>query len=253
MIELSVRREFAAERLNAVVNHPDVRPWVGGGTGLLDLSQVVADQRNILLMGEGGGFLFIQQEPGIYEVHSQFLPEHRGKNVIRAGHDAARYMFTRTDCIEIRSKVPDGNSAALGFARLMGWEYQFSRPKAWETGGDLVGVRYYAKTISQWANTALGIAGSGHWFHEQLEAAKNAAGSVMPVHDDDEAHDRYVGATVEMMQAGQIGKALTFYNRWAPFAGYATVSLIATDPVVIDIRDALIALRGDDFHVILCR
>jgi len=39
---LSVCREFSAERINLVVNHPDVRPWVGG-VGPLDMSPAVAD------------------------------------------------------------------------------------------------------------------------------------------------------------------------------------------------------------------
>jgi hypothetical protein len=135
----------------------------------------------------------------------------------------------------------------------MGWERQFHRDRAFMTGTGLVGVTYYAKTINQWANTAPRIMESGNWFHEKLEVAKIAAGSSLPVHDDDEAHDRYVGATVEMMQAGQVAKALGFYQRWAPFAGYAPISLIATNPVVIDIQDAILALKGDDFDVILCR
>lgn len=249
---LVVSREFSAERINAVVNHQDVRPWVGG-TGLLDLSQVVANQSNVLLMGDGGGFLLVQQEPSIYEVHSQFLPEARGESVVQAALDASRYMFTRTDCVEIRTKVPAGNVAAAALTRRMGWEFQFERANAWQTPGGFSSVRYYAKTINQWANTAPGIADTGHWFHEKLEAAKIAAGSAMPVHDDDEAHDRYVGATCEMISAGQIAKGLNFYRRWAPFAGYAPILVIATNPVVIDIQDAILAIRDNDFEVILCR
>lgn len=249
---LSVCREFSAERINLVVNHPDVRPWVGGD-GPLDLSPVVADSNNYLLMGEGGGFLLVQQEPGIYEVHSQFLAGNRGEAVVQAAHDASRYMFTRTDCIEIRTKVPNGNVAAAALTRRMGWEFQFERANAWQTASGLTSVRYFAKTINQWANTAPGIADTGHWFHEKLEDAKIAAGSAMPIHDDDDAHDRYVGATCEMVMAGQFAKAMAFYHRWAPFAGYAPISVIATNPLVIDIGDALLAVRNDNYEVLLCR
>lgn len=252
--DLSVRREFSAHGLNIIVNHPGVRPWVGApGTDRIDLSAVVADSRNVLLMADGGAFFLTMQEPGIYEVHSQFLPEHRGENVIAAAHDASRYMFTRTDCVEIRTKVPEGNIAAGALAKRMGWGLLFSRDKAWPTDEGLVGCRYYSKTIDQWAAAAPGITDSGAWFHRKLEAAKVASGSELPVHDDDDAHDRYVGATVEMIAAGQIAKGLGFYNRWAPFAGYGPVSLVAMNPPVIDIGDALLAVRGDDFHVILCR
>lgn len=252
---LSVCREFSAERLNIVVNHPEVRPWVAmPGQGALDLSPVVADLNNVLLMAEGGGFIFQNFGDGIYEVHSQFQPEHRGEEVITAARDAERYMFTRTDCVEIRSKVPAGNLGAAAFARKMRYELQFERANAWPTEAGPVSVKYYARTLNQWVNQADELKSMGHWFHERLEAAKIAAGSTMPIHDDDDAHDRYVGCTVEMMQAGQIGKALGFYGRWAPFAGYGPIALIATNPVVIDIGDAILALRDDaDFDVILCR
>ncbi len=251
---LSVCREFSAEQLNTICNHPEVRPWVAApGQKYLDLSPVVANPDNYLLMGEGGGFLFVQQEPGIYEVHSQFLPEHRGENVITAARDAERYMFTRTDCTEIRSKVPEGNVAAAAFARKMRYELQFERANAWQTESGLVGVRYYARTLNQWVNQAEELKASGEWFHHKLEEAKIASDSTIPIHDDDDAHDLYVGATVEMIQAGQIGKALSLYTRWAPFAGYGPIALIATNPVVIDIGDAILAIRGDDFDAILVR
>lgn len=251
---LSVHRVFSAEPLNEVVNHHEVRPWVGfPWLGRLDLTQAVADPRNVLLMAEGGGFLFIQQEPGIYEAHSQFLPEHRGENVVTAARDAERFMFTRTDCIEIRSKVPHGNVAAAAFAKKMRYELQFERTHGWQTVEGLVPCKYYARSITQWANQAEELKASGHWFHEKLEAAKIAAGSQMPIHEDDDAHDLYVGATVEMIAAGQIMKAMSFYARWSAFAGYGPIAVIADNPVVIDIGDALLAVRGDDFDVILTR
>lgn len=251
---LSVNRVYSADTLNEVVNHHEVRPWVGfPWLGKLDLTQAVADPRNVLLMAEGGGFLFIQQEPGIYEAHSQFLPEHRGENVITAARDAERFMFTRTDCIEIRSKVPHGNVAAAAFAKKMRYELQFERTHGWQTADGLVPCKYYARSITQWANQADELKATGQFFHEKLEVAKIAAGSQMPIHEDDDAHDLYVGATVEMIAAGQIMKAMGFYARWAAFAGYGPIAVIADNPVVIDIGDALLAVRGDDFDVILTR
>lgn len=251
---LSVVREFSSERINAVVNNPEVRPWVGlPQQGYIDLTPMVADLRNILLMAEGGGFFFHQQEPGIYEVHTQFVPEHRGANVLQAAADAERYMFTRTDCLEIRSKVPEGNKAALGFARAMHYELQFERATAWPTEDGPVPVKYFARSINQWANRAPGIGETGHWFHEKLEAAKIVAGATSPIHDDDPAHDQYVGATVEMFMAGQLSKALGFYRQWAAFAGYGPIAVIAEYPTVVDIGDAILAIRGEDFDVLLCR
>jgi hypothetical protein len=247
-----ISREYGAEKINAVVNHPGVRPWVGGN-GPIDLSQTVADQRNVLLMGRGGGFVLIQLEPGIYEAHSQFLPGHRGAHVIAAAKEASRYMFTRTDCVEIVTKVPTGNVGAAALAKALHWRLQFEREHAWPASTGMVGCKYFSKTIMDWAGEAEELEQTGSWFHGKLEAAKIEAGSQMPVHDDDTAHDRYVGATVEMIAAGQIAKGINFYNRWARFSGYGPVSGIATNPIVIDIGDAILAVRGEDFEVLLCR
>lgn len=250
---LSVCREYAAERINAVVNDPGVRPWVGAGSHRLDLTPVIANPANVLMMGQGGGLVFTQSEPGVYEVHTQFVPEARGAAALQAVHDALRWMFTRTDAVEIVTKVPDGNKAALGLVRSIRGEHLFSRPNVWPTDSGPVGVGYYSKTIMQWASHADGLAETGDWFHEKLEAAKTAQGASAPIHDDDDAHDRYVGAAAEMIMAGQIVKGVNFYNHWARFAGYGLISIIGQNPILLDIGDAVLAVRDDDFEVILCR
>lgn len=249
----SVRREFSAERINAVVNHSDVRPWVGGGSGPLDLTPLVADPANVLLMNEQGGVLFQKHEPGLYEAHTQFLPDGRGAQAVASVADALRWMFTRSDAVEIVTKVPAGNGGALGLVRAIHGRLLFVRDNVWPTAQDASAVSFYSLGIMDWAGKAPGLAESGHWFHEKLEGAKAATAGAAPLHDDDEAHDRYVGATVEMIAAGQVDKGLAFYNRWARFAGYGPVAAIAVNPLVIDIGDAILAVRGDDFDVLLCR
>jgi len=250
---LSVCREFAAENINAVCNHPDVRPWLGGGVGPIDLAPLVANPAHCLLMGKGGGVLFQCLEPGLYEAHTQFLPDARGASSVQSVKDALRWMFTRTDAVEIVTKVPEGNKGALGLVRAIHGQLQFTRENVWPIGNQMVAVGHYALPIMSWAGKCEEVAASGEWFHGKLEAAKAETAGAAPLHDDDEAHDRYVGATVEMIAAGQVAKGLAFYNRWAKFSGYGPVSLIATNPVVIDIGDAILAVRGDDFDVLLCR
>ncbi len=117
----------------------------------------------------------------------------------------------------------------------------------------MVACRYFSRTLAQWVSQTADLEAPGHWFHEKLEAAKIGHGATMPIHDDDAAHDRYVGATVEMVRGGQIEKALRFYGSWARFAGYGPIALIAVSPPVIDIGDAILAVRGDDFDVLLTR
>lgn len=248
----TVNREFSAERINSIVNHPEVRPWLGG-TGALDLTPLVADPRNVLLMGEGGGVLFQWLEPGLYEAHTQFLPEARGAGSVQNVRDALRWMFTRTDAVEIVTKVPAPNKAALGLVRAIHGQKLFEREAAWPTESGMVAVSFYGLSMLSWAGSAPDIGASGHWFHEKLEAAKAATAGARPPHDDDAAHDQYVGATVEMIAAGQVEKAMAFYGRWARFSGYGPIAAIAINPLVLDIGDAILAVRGADFDVLLCR
>jgi hypothetical protein len=251
--QLAVHREFSAERINAIVNHSEVRPWVGGGTGTLDLTGIVADPRNVLLMAELGGLVFIELEPGLMEVHTQFLPEGRGASAITAVNDALWWIFTRTACTEVVTKVPAGNMAAAALVKRIGGRLRFRRENAWHTATGTVPVSYYSKTLDDWAADADGLDEIGHWFHEKLEHAKEATTGAAPLHDDDAAHDRYVGATVAMIAAEHLAKGLGFYGRWAKLAGYGPIAAIATNPLVLDIGDALLAVHGDDFDVILCR
>src|SRR6185312_16925279 len=164
-VKLSVCREFSAERVNAVVNHPEVRPWVGGGEGPVDLTPLVANPANVLLTGEGGGVLFQCLAPGLYEAHCQFLPEARGPQSIQAVKDALRWLFTSSDAVQIVTKVPAGNKAALGLVRAIHGQKLFEREKVWPVGDELQGVGYYSLTLMQWAGKADGLAVSGQWFH----------------------------------------------------------------------------------------
>jgi hypothetical protein len=234
--------------LNRVVNDPTVRIWLGG-TGEIDLTGIVTNPANICLQGEYGGFILIKHEPGIYESHSQFLPEGRGREAVRLMRDGFRYLFTRTDCIEVQTKIPQANSAAVGLARLAGFDPIFSRKGVWD-GDDVV---YGSLTLDRWLARDGEIASYGRWFHDRLDAGKAEAGSERPSHEDEDCHDRAVGAAMLMCRAGNTRKAVWTYNRWARLAGYQTIELISEVPPVLDVRDAVVEVRGDDMEVLLCR
>lgn len=75
-----IERTFDARRINELVNHPAVRPFIGGDIAQpLDLSDAVADPANIFGVGEHGGFAFTWSAPRVYEVHTFILPEGRGR------------------------------------------------------------------------------------------------------------------------------------------------------------------------------
>jgi hypothetical protein len=242
-----IRRTLDATFLNRVANDDAVRPWLLG-EGQIDLTVLVNDLANVALVTHGGGFFLHQISPGEYEVHSMFLPDARGGTVeaMRAGF---AYMFTQTDCHRIVTKVPDGNKAAAGLARIGGFKPLFRREGCWNGRG----VAYHAITLDEWAMRAEALEDEGAWFHNRLEDAKREAGSQLVQHGHDPAHERSVGAAVLMFRAGRIGKALAFYNRWAAFAGYTPITIITESPTVLDVGDAVIELRNGDMEVLLCR
>lgn len=258
----AIERSFDAAAINAIVNHPEVLPWVAApGQTELDLTPLVDDPRNIVLMaGQGhGGFVLVQLEPGVYEVHTQFLPEHRGPRLIKRAREAAHWMFCRTDCMELLTKCPVDHPGTATLASKVGFTCEFKRPEAWRrVGSPDVGVQvdFYALRYPEWIRTAKAdeaLSHRGVWFHDRLQAEKRRLGRDDPGHDDDFHHDVRVGAAVEMILGGQIDKGLILYNRWARFAGYAPIDLISRDPLVIDIHDPmarLLHIHDETFEVI---
>lgn len=249
-----IRRTMDAGLLNRVSNHPDVRPWLGG-EGAVDWTHVLHDPRNVALVTDEGGWVFLALGDGRYEVHSQLAPGGRGDEGWRAVRDAVRFMFTATDCMDIVSKLPDGNLGAKGMARAMGFQEVFRREACWrDPSGEMVGVAHVSLAFDRWRARDETLAVEGALFHDLLEAAKVEAGSALPVHPDDEAHDRAVGASLLMLKASNPRKAVRTYNAWASFAGYAPIILMSEHPVVVDVRDAIVSLHGGgELEVLLCR
>lgn len=243
-----IKRTMDATFLNQVANHPEVRPWLGG-EGSLDLTEAANNPANILLEADGGGWVLHPIMPGVYELHTMFLPEARGRSYFAAAAEALRWMFTQTDALEIVTRCPDDNGGARMAASVVGFRERFRREDAWKPG---VGVSYQVFSVDDWFVRDKECLAAGRAFHEALEAAKLAAGSTLPVHPEDEAHDRAVGACTLMIRGGYMAKGVSFYCRWASFAGYATIE--ALSPTLVDVRDAIIEVRADGtMGVLTCR
>jgi hypothetical protein len=249
-----IERETHPHHLNRVVNHPDVYPWVKGyAIGRLDMTAAIANPANVCLMGEHGGVLFVQLGPGLYEAHTQVLPGGRGAWTLGMVRAALHWMFTRTDAMEILTKVPRGNLAARVLTRAIGGVFEFTAPKGWVKDGDPTPADIFALRLQDWTKTAPGLVERGEWFHRRLEQEYARSGISVPQHEDDTTHDRYAGMAAEMLMGGQPAKGCMLYNRWAAMAGYAPVSVISLSPLTVDIRDAILCVRDQDFWVITCR
>lgn len=142
MLEISRDAVF----LNNVINHPEVFPHVSlGAKSPLDLSSVLEDHRNYFLANEYGGFLLLAQPDYVYQVHTQFLPEGRGRKALSAARWAEQFMFTRTDALRLDTTVAYDNKAADWFTRKVG----FVKWDDVEVNG--VMSHYYVLTLKQWA------------------------------------------------------------------------------------------------------
>lgn len=89
----ALTRHFTASRLNAIANHPGVRPTCGGdGKSELDFTPFVANRSNHALVWDHGAFLFFWSAPFTYEVHVMVLPEGRGRDAYRMASEGIDYI-----------------------------------------------------------------------------------------------------------------------------------------------------------------
>jgi hypothetical protein len=257
--EIAIRREFDAAPVNRILNDPSVFPLISApGIEKFDISDFIADTANYFLCVDGGCIIFAPDMPGsgLYEVHTNFLPSYRGKYAIRASLEAYRWMFTRTDCMMLQTRVPAFNKAAARFCAIVGASLWFDRAAAWPMNdGPPVSVKYYTLSYMDWTSCYPGpLIESGRRFHDRLESERERVGHPEPAgHPNEECHDLHVGACAEMIYGGQPEKAVQLYNRWARFAGYQQIAMLQRSPLVIDIGDCVLSVQDHTFRVIKCR
>ena len=257
---LPFKRDFNATRLNRVCNDPSVFPEISQpGQVAMDLSALVSDLRNITLLCDEGGIMAIWREPGIYEIHTQFTAKYRGVSAIRTVREMVSWLFINSPAMELQTKVPAVNQAAHSLVKAISGRLEFEREGVWKLPDGLAcRMDYYTLRYSDWLYSAWAmgpLAARGEWFHQRLDAAKAAFLRPPKGHAPDAAHDVNVGATIEMIFAGEVDKALTMYARWARFAGYAEVRAISAKPLILDIQDAvvLVDIWQKDFEVLSVR
>lgn len=109
-------RSYDVAAINAVVNAPEVRPFIGG-VGELDMTGAIRSE-NLWLMGEHGGFAMSRSAPGSYEVHTFILKGGRGAWARQAAHDAIAIMTPIADRLWTKILPEQGNVVA--YATAMG-------------------------------------------------------------------------------------------------------------------------------------
>lgn len=248
---VKIWRSYDAREINAVLNEPRVRPWVADAKeGVLDISAKVANKGNVLLMGQWGGFVCLGYGAGIYEVHTQVLPEGRGAWTSDFAAAGFHYMFTRTDCVEIITRVPQGHVAAKALTEHVGFRYEFTRHNECLFRGNVVDVSIYSRSLMDWVKDAPGLIERGQWLHDEMRAQAKALGVTEQPHDDDENHNRYAGAAVEMALGGQAMKGVNWYNRWALACRHSLIALVSKDPPTVKFDIGYLRLQGEKIEVL---
>lgn len=190
-----IERCLDAHRINAIINHPDVLPWVAGPLqGELDISPVLADSKNVALAGEHGAMLFAWIQPCMYEAHTLVLPQGRGRWTLDFVHAALAWMFLQTDATEILTRCPKGNLGAKALVRAIEGDFQFTAPAGWQLHDRLIPADVYAMSLERWVRLSPALASD---------------------EDGDPMHRRHAAAAAAMARCGQMDKALRLYNRWA--------------------------------------
>lgn len=242
---MRIERQFDAEKLNAIVNDAAVYPaFAGYVDGPIDLTALAIDPANFLLVGEQAALFFVLLQPGLYEVHSQCLPEGRGSWMLEFTHGCLKRFFCETDAVELLTRCPKGNVAARALAKRVGMELDFTNPKGWVKDREPIPADIFSLTIQDWMRGAPDLVSRGTWFRKRLEHEARKK-----LDEPGESYDRFVGAALEMVFGGQPDKGVVFWNRWAFLSDHNPVSIVVREPLTIDIGDALLVIKDEDFWI----
>ena len=119
---MKVDRVYDPVKLNRIVNHPDILPYVAPGYEEYDLADFILDRENIVLRVGPAFSLFECRVDGEFEGHFLFPPEWRGKRALSAAKKMLQEMFTTYDVSTINGHVPRGHRAARVLTRALGFQ-----------------------------------------------------------------------------------------------------------------------------------
>jgi hypothetical protein len=240
---MRIATESDAAYMTSVMEQIIGETWPDGDHPPFD-PLVFLTPQNLTLIVNGGWFGLINHGLARLEVHTVFAGGNKGRNAVRGAREAKRYLFIETNTYELITKVPAYNQTAKHLAEMMGFRTLFTRANVWKKGGIPHAMDYMQLTVDDWILTGE-CRRSGEAFHDLVH-------QTLPRHEhhaSDPVHDCYVGAAIEMALAGNVDKAILFYNRYALWAGYATVIEQSRNPLRLVAGDVGIAVMGGRIEV----
>lgn len=248
-----VWRETEASGINIILNHPAVRPWIADlAEGEIDLSMLVADQNNYLLMGEHGAFFLRLIMDGTYEAHAQVLPAGRGRwarNFTAAGLD---WMFGRSNAWEIVARVPGGHIASQALVQGMGFRKEFVSPVPCRFRERQVPATSWRISIHEWVSRSADLLEKGKTICGSLNMNAFGLGTGVPFLTKDDYLAQVVATFVDLVKSGLIIKAAYFYNRWALLARHTPISVVSVDPPLFHMEGVgNLVVHGDKMEIVI--
>lgn len=191
-----------------------------------------------------GYILYIPRNPvcTVLEQHTAFITRARGQVAARVIENATAAVFLQTPCSRIVTFCPDWHPASKYMARHMGATPVYRKENFAERQGKKFGAELYSQSVLEWAfRNHHKYAEIGKAWHDSVFA------KLEPHHEDDAAHDGFVGLAVTMGKY-QPHKAVAVYNTWAELAGYAPAQVGWSDMqgnALIDIANAYVVNNGN--------
>lgn len=219
-----LKRSFNAKHIYDILSHEKVAPWTHfEGKSLDFVSAIVGNPNNICLFCDSGGFIFIDMGAGVYEAHTQFLPNDGDRSVLELAQDAAMYLFSKTPCVKIITSKFTENKAISALIDEMSFKFKGGTPER----------QYYELSFDDWVLSTERLFKTGAAFHDKLGDEKD--------HDDsDSAHDYYAGMVYVLAKNGHLAKGVHFYNEWCKMSGFAPLFVESTLPPVVSDRSGFI-------------
>lgn len=107
---------------DAVIRDPSCWAQCSLGIEDMDITPLIENTDNVLLMNEYGGILFVLLGYSVFDAHTAFLPTGRGRHAIDAWQEAMRIIFEDIGAEAISTFVAFNNRAAQWFALHIGFQ-----------------------------------------------------------------------------------------------------------------------------------
>tara|TARA_B100001093_G_scaffold474112_1_gene498547 strand:- start:608 stop:1330 length:723 start_codon:yes stop_codon:yes gene_type:complete len=235
-----IRLAKTAEMANKIANLPDVFPYVSWTDDKIDLQPLVDSDQCIIFENDPYGcFVLAQSDYESYVVHTLFNRKTPPNVVMETAKKSTWLSFIELDVFDLTSSACQSNPAAYRLMRKNGFTPLFDSPSRFVKGKK---QRMCRLTIDDYIINNDFLQRVGGDFHKLVEETTD--------HEDDPIHDRYVGAAISMIKAGNIEKAQRVYNKWASLSGYAPIrydqetNSIIAGYMTIKLTDNLQEIRG---------